>query len=101
MIVINTTYQIDCDIESAFKGWLKVEYIPKVMRSGELHSPVLMKILTEEADGVGYCLQFQVADTDTLNDWFNKEGARLSELSAQRFGQKVLAFTTLLELETI
>ena len=99
MLVYNITFHIDEDIFQACLKFLKSEYIPQVTNSGFMHSQRMHRVLPyqEEADAQSYAVQFRVKNLDTLNYWIENEGLRISKQLADRFGQKVVGFATVLE----
>lgn len=98
MIVYNTTFHIDKDIVEECLAYLKEHYIPKAAESGFLHTPRLMRVMnTEEDEGLCFSVQFHVKNVDTLNYWLQKEGTVMHKALANRFGQKLAGFSTLLE----
>ncbi|MDR1201475.1 MAG: DUF4286 family protein [Tannerellaceae bacterium] len=98
MIVYNTTFHIDNDILDDALSYLAKIYIPKVTAGGFLHQPSLRRILqTNEDTGESYAVQFHVKNIDTLNYWLEKEGNIIHQALIDRFGNKVVGFTTLLE----
>lgn len=98
MIVYNTTFHIEKEIEEVCLAYLKEKYIPEASASGFLHTPRLMRVMnTAEEEGVSYSLQFHVKNIETLSYWLEREGREMQQLLANRFGQKLVGFATLLE----
>jgi hypothetical protein len=98
MIVYNTTFHIDNDILDDVLSYLITDFIPGVTAGGFLHQPYLRRILqTNEDAGESYAVQFHVKNIDTLNYWLEKEGNIIHQALIDRFGNKVVGFTTLLE----
>lgn len=97
MIIFNTTYCIDSSMLEAGLLWLKEDYIPKALVSGQVHTPRLSKILSDETDGVNYSLQFLVESIEELEIWYQATGDSLYQDMMGRFGEKMLGFSTLLE----
>lgn len=98
MIIFNTTFHADDDVNTAFLQFIKESYIPIAGSSGFLLNPRLSLIHRQhEEGGVSYSLQFYVKNTDTLNHWFSIEGNNLQEQLTKRFGNKVMGFVTILE----
>ena len=84
MIIFNTTYHVDDELEASFIAWLKENYIPMALRREELSEPQLCRVMTTgEEDGSSLSLQFHVQDTEAL---------------VSRFGDRVVGFNTLLEV---
>jgi hypothetical protein len=98
MIVYNITFHIYKDILDDALLYLTKIYMPEVIAGGFLHQPYLRRILqTEEDAGESYAVQFHVKNIDTLNYWLEKEGNVIHQALLERFGDKVVGFTTLLE----
>jgi len=98
MLIVNTTYQVAETCENTWKNWVKTVYIQAVTKTGQLVNPRLYRLLVEEEPGTKhYALQFEVADTATLEDWFECEGKPLQQCMGSEFSDQVLGFTTLME----
>jgi hypothetical protein len=98
MLFVNTTYQISEPYETEWRNWVLEEYAPEVTQSGILNNPVLLRLLIENEPGaVSYALQFEVDDLDALEAWFEKYGKQLQQTLTNRFDDKVVGFTTLME----
>ncbi len=98
MIIINTTYQVAVNLEEDWIGWIRNIYIPAVTKSGMLAEPRLYKLFTEQEDGaVSYALQFEVESFDILESWSEKYGDSLRTSLSDKYQDKILGFTTLME----
>jgi hypothetical protein len=97
MIVYNTTFHVEDEILAESINYLKSEYIPFAVRSGLLIQPVLLRVLQDAEAGTGLCVQFRVQDQDTLHNWVRQDGMELQRKLAERFGNKMPGFSTLLE----
>lgn len=98
MIIYNTTFHVEHEILEECLQYLKKLYIPKAAESGFLHNPCLWKVLyTRQEEGTSFSVQFHVKNMDTLNYWIEKEGSSLHKDLSERFGNKVVGFSTLLE----
>lgn len=98
MIVYNTTYHAEKEIQDECLEFFKQEYIPQAMSGGFLLKPRLRRVMyTEPEEGISFAIQFHVKNVDTLNFWLEGEGRALQQRLLTRFGQKVAGFTTLLE----
>jgi len=98
MLIVNTTYQVSEDRQSDWVKWVKSDYIPEVTKTNMLFNPRLFHLLVENEPGnVSYALQFEVIDLDTLENWFQKYGSEMQTTMSNKFQEKVLGFTTMLE----
>ncbi|MDR1120300.1 MAG: DUF4286 family protein [Dysgonamonadaceae bacterium] len=99
MIIYNITFHIEEQIVNEYLNFLKKEYIPAATKSRALEHPRLCKILAQTNDAcLSYSLQFQVENADVLDNWHQHTGNELQAEIIQRFADKVLGFTTLLEV---
>ena len=61
MIVYNTTFHVENDIQDEGLDYLKKQYIPKAMESGFLQRPCLRRVMQAETEeGVSFSVQFHV-----------------------------------------
>lgn len=99
MIIFNTTYHVAPQQADRFLTWIRTEYVPAALRSGDLSHARLALVLADhaESDGDSYSLQFNVSDEETLSRWCREQGSLLSEIQRSLFGNEVLGFTTLLD----
>jgi len=99
MLIVNTTYHVEESVEEAWKAWVRTEYIPMVMAPGLLIHPRFHRLMVENEPGhLSYALQFEVKDLDTLENWFQNHGTKMQKTQADKFQEKVLGFTTLMEV---
>lgn len=98
MIVYNTTFHIHKDIADDCLDFLCREYIRRAASSGILREPRLRRILnSENEEGESFSLQFHTDSVATLNDWLAQEGRQLQQELIERYKEKVVGFSTLLE----
>lgn len=98
MIVYNTTFHIHKEILAECLAFLKSHYIPRAAASGLLHDPYLRRILnSENEEGESYSVQFHTQDMASLNAWLRQDGSVLQQELINRFQEKIVGFSTLLE----
>lgn len=99
MLIYNATFQVDFADARNFVIWIHQVYIQKVLESGLLKKPRLCKILSHhDADSECFSLQFEVQDSAVLHKWYTQQGAALHDEMMKVFKDKVVGFTTLLEV---
>ena len=60
--------------------------------------PRFFHLLVEDEPGtVSYALQFEVENLDTLENWFQRYGIEMQQTMSNRFQEKVMGFTTMME----
>lgn len=98
MIVYNTTFHIEKEVQQEALEYLKNNYIRKAILSGFLLQPCLRRVMqTEQEEGISLSIQFHVKNVDTLNYWLQQEGNAMLKELVSHFGHKIAGFTTLLE----
>jgi hypothetical protein len=97
MIIFNTTYCMEYSAHDRCLVWLREKYIPRALQSGQMHSPRMSKILSQDTDGINYSLQFRVESVEMLEAWYIEVGDQLQQELSNHFGESVLGFSTLME----
>lgn len=99
MLVYNTTYQVNIEDARNFVIWIHQCYIPNVIEFGQLKKPRLSRIISHKEEGSEcFSLQFEVESSARLHHWYNKQGAQLNKELIDLFKEKVVAFTTLMDI---
>jgi hypothetical protein len=99
MILYNVTVNVAPDIHDEWLVWMKNEHIPEVLDTGLFVAHKMLKLLTEtENDGTTYAIQYFLNDISDFETYRNQYGPGLQAKSFQKFGDKMLAFRTLLEV---
>ena len=99
MIIYNVTCNIPEEIEQEWLHWMKNEHIPEVISTEKFTSFKILKLLTvvDGNEGVNYALQYfcnTLADFDDYDEIF---APALRAKTANKYGEKVLTFRTLLQ----
>ena len=67
MIVFNTTFHVEEDINEEFVEYMLQRFIPMATKSGLLISPRLSRVFGKVEDpGHSFAMEFQVANIDLL-----------------------------------
>lgn len=98
MLIYNTTFRAEDDVHNNFLIWLRESYIPEVENHGLLKSPRLCRLLNYHDEGAAYALQWEVEDSARLHRWRMDQGLRLDGELKRIFDDKVLGFSTLMEV---
>jgi hypothetical protein len=99
MIIYNVTCNIPEEIEEEWLAWMKNEHIPEVFATGKFVQYRMFKLLTNVSDneGVNFAIQYTCESIQEYNDYNENHGPKLKEKTYRKYGEKVLAFRTLLE----
>lgn len=99
MIIYNVTCNIPEEIEAEWVHWMKHEHIPEVIASEKFTGFKMLKLLTSAADneGVNYAVQYFCHSMQDYIDYAEHHAPALKQKTYLKYGDKVLAFRTLLE----
>lgn len=99
MIIYNVTVNVEKAIHREWLQWMKETHIPDVMNTGLFQHSRLLEVMVEEEQGVTYSIQYEVRDLETLKLYEEVYAPRLQAEHQRRFGDKAVAFRTILRLE--
>ena len=98
MIIYNVTIHIEESIHDEWLLWIK-NHIPIVLSTGKFTEAKLTKVLVEEEQGgITYSVQYRAKSRDDLNNYYQFDAENLKKEGVQKFGDKMLAFRTELEI---
>ncbi len=99
MLIYNVTVNIDDEVEEEWKIWMRDVHIPEVLATGRFTGYKFLRLLNEtpEATGATYAIQYFVADIGELNEYLNTEAPVLQKSHQDKYGNRFVAFRTLLE----
>ena len=99
MIVYNISIQIDPSIEKEWVPWQKKEYIPEVMGSGQFIDFKFYRLLEQdETESIFYVMQFFAASEAHYKKFIREYAGNLRQKTFDRWGDKFIAFRTLMEV---
>lgn len=99
MYIYNVTVNIEDSIHDEWLKWMKEKHIPHVMDTGLFLGNRMLQVMVQEESGTTYTIQYDVKDIDTLKLYQQVHGPRLQKETKERYGDKVVAFRTVLRLE--
>jgi hypothetical protein len=99
MILYNVTLNVDDEIKEEWLKWMKEVHLPEVMATGKFISYEMYKIQNHnpEDKSNNYTVQYFTNSIDEYNDYVLTYGPALKQKTLEKYGDKVLAFRTLLE----
>lgn len=98
MIIYNTTYTMPVSDARNFVIWLRQSMLPRVEADQTLTAPRLMRILSHhDEQSECFSLQFAVADSATLHQWYVRQGQALAVEMEKAFEGRIVGFSTLME----
>lgn len=98
MIIYNVTINIDNDVREEWLNWMKTVHIPEVMATGYFLEHKICRVLVDEEQGTTYSIQYTAANMEDLKEYQANHSPRLQKVTNERYGNKMVAFRTLLEV---
>lgn len=99
MTLLNTTFHVHTSVNDLFIKWVKAIYIPKAMECKHFSNPIFTRIMTQvDPEVTSYAVQLQASSHPEAEAWHDSMGAQLKEALAREVGERVLHFTTYMEI---
>jgi len=99
MVIINTTFHVHRTVKSEFNLWIRNVYIKAATTTGLLTNPLLTRIIEgEDPEGTDYALHLSAPSLREAARWHDDTAVLLRNDMTARFGERVLFFTTYLEV---
>ena len=98
MYILNTTFHVDNRVRRDFLDWARKVYMPAAIDTGLFGSARLLRVLTDtDPEGVSFALQMDCESISEARRWHDETATLLRDDMSQRWGDKVLFFTTYLK----
>lgn len=98
MHVYNVTINVEKQIIEEWLKWMKEIHIPEVMDTGMFTACQINKILVEEEQGETFAIQYQAKDLQSIRLYQEMFGPDLQKKTAAKYGDKLVAFRTIMEV---
>lgn len=100
MILYNVNCHMDQAMATEWLEWMQEVHIPEVMATGCFLSFRILKVLTNANDdeGVNYSIQYDAASMADYERYREQFAPAMQQQTKARYGERVLAFRTLLEV---
>ena len=98
MIIYNVTVNVEDSIHDEWLIWMKTIHIPDVMNTGMFSEYRLCKILSDEDTGNTYSFQYTCENIEAYEKYRDEFAPALRSQVTEKFGDKFVAFRTLLEV---
>ncbi len=99
MIIYNVTVKVSPEINDDWKAWMKGVHIPEVMATGLFTEKKFCRLLLQdETDGITYTIQYFCRSLGDLQRYQGSHAPDLKMKHLDRYGDKALAFRTVLEV---
>lgn len=99
MVLYNVTIKINHEAEQEWLQWMKEEHMPELMATGLFVDSRLFRLLdVDESDGITYAAQYYCKNMIDYDNYISEHSAEMRAKGLERFGDKFIAFRTLMEL---
>ena len=99
MYIYNVTSNIDESIQDEWLHWMKSKHIPNMLSTQLFSSAKISQVMIqEEMGGVTYAVQYTTDCVETLDTYYKNFDAENQKEIRQLFGEKVLSFSTELQV---
>jgi len=98
MILYNVTVNIDTGAEEKWLDYMKKIHIPEVMNTGCFSDYKIFRLVSEGApEGTNYAIMYFADSMNNLNRYQEKYAKKLQQNHLEKFKDKFVAFSSLLE----
>lgn len=100
MIIYNVTVKVGRGIAAEWLRWMKEEHMNELLATGLFTSSRLSRLLEQdESDGITYIAQYFCDSLEDYNDYMREHAPTMRDKSLKKFGDQVIAFRTVMEVE--
>lgn len=99
MTLLNTTFHVHKSVDALFVKWIKEIYLPLANESGLFSNPLFTRIMMQvDPEATSYAVQLQAHSLNEAEAWHDDTAAKLKDAIAREVGERVLHFTTYMEI---
>ena len=98
MIIYNITVNVDNDVRQHWLDWMRNYHIPEVMKTGCFIEHKICKVMVAEEQGTTYSIQYTCNTMEDYETYKQKHASHLRQEVTEKFSNKLVAFSTLLEI---
>lgn len=99
MLTYNTTYTVGNEDARNFVIWIHQVYLARTAETGMLSNPRMLRVLNHKDEETEcFCVQFDVESSAILHRWYQQQGHALNQEMLQMFGNRVVGFSTMMEV---
>ena len=97
MIIYKVTCNVEYSVSEDWQKWMREIHIPEVMQCGIFISANINKVLSSNDYGDTFAIQYKCNSMKDLHHYEIKFAMELQKKHTDRYGDKVVAFRTMLE----
>jgi hypothetical protein len=99
MIIYSVTCHVEIGIAEEWVSWMKGTHIPEVLETNLFVSHKFCEVMVDEPDNIGksFNIQYELESMGHLDIYNEKHAPALKQKTLERYGEKCLAFRTILK----
>jgi len=98
MIIYNVTVSVEESITSDWLNWMTTEHIPEMMAYGIFTKGQINRVIAQRDSNNTFAITYNCSSMKDLHYYQIKFSAELQEKHIARYGDKVVAFPTIIEM---
>ncbi len=98
MYIYNITFNVEENIETEWKAFVKNTFIPEMLQTGIISSAITSKIMVDEQQGISYSIQFATKNKAELEKFKETELYPILNKLHLKFSPKMVFFATELDV---
>jgi hypothetical protein len=99
MIVYNVTIKVEADSSEAWLQWMKETHIADMMNTGLFLEHKLCRLLEQdETDGLTFVVQYLTESMENYQTYISEYADDMRKKGKDKFGEKFMAFRTIMEV---
>lgn len=101
-IIYNVTVNVDRDIHTQWLQWMETKHLPEMMALGLFMDYTMLRLISqlgeEDEQSITYAVQYRLPGVEQFLQYTEQHAPTMQAKGRELFGDKVLAFRTLLEI---
>lgn len=98
MIIYNVTVSVEKSIVKDWLNWMKTEHIPEIMGLSLFTRAQINKIISPKDSNDTFAISYTCLTMRDLHNYQTKFSADLQQKHTKRYGEKTVAFRTVMEV---
>lgn len=98
MLLYNTTFAVDIDIEKDVIQWIEDVFIPSAVEDSCFFSPQILRVLGGEPEVTSIAVHIYTDSIKQIENWYADHGSALFGSLIERWDGKVVIFSTTLQV---
>lgn len=99
MLLYNVTVTVDLEVHDDWLRWMRQKHIPDVLATGFFRGYRMSRLLQHEhPEAAIYTIQYEVESHEQLQRYWAERAPQLQREHQERYGERCLAFRTVMEV---